>query len=380
MRLDVRETVNVIVRTFPGASSVLRRHGLDDLLWWAGTPLDEACRAQGIDVEGVAEEIVRQVDPDVAHAFKARPEGQAAVARPKAAAAPAAAASSSARAWEPPPSIVAMLAEPEAREDVMPDVAQVYRARPGHALPQDDDVAEVAPPPPPLPAVDEGMPDVAQVFKVRAGTPDAPFLHAHKPAPAPEPEPPTPEEVEEPATEEPDPQVVAGLIQQAVQAGIEWTNTSDSSRNQVIAACDVVEQDVEQLRVRRRELQAQLQELLALRDKALGQPVPSPTELEDLVEEEEPELTEISEDDEYASEIFDDDDPPHEEDEPVSEIFDDEDELARDEEPADEDELGSGDLSEVQPEEIDEELAESLEAPAPESQSWVNKVKSWFAA
>lgn len=151
MHLDVRETVNVVLRTWPGASHVLRRHGLDDFLWWGGTPLDEACRAQGIEVAAVVAEIVRQADPDVAHAFRAKPGGQTAPAP-----APAAAG---------PPS------GPE-------------RAR-----------AEIGP--------EEGLPDVAQAFHARAGTPTHPFQRAHRPQPEPAPAPPEEPEATAPAAPPP---------------------------------------------------------------------------------------------------------------------------------------------------------------------------------
>lgn len=363
MHLDVRETVNVIVRTWPGASEVLRRHGLDDLLWWAGTPLDEACRAQGIDLEVVVGEIERQVDPDVARAFKAQ------AAQPKAArgAAPAA------RGYEPPPSVTRMLADPE--QERMPDVDAVFR-RPARALLEEQEapVEEEAPPPPE--PVDDGMPDVAQVFKVRAGTPDAPFLHAHKPAPPlppplPELPPPEPEPVldDEPDTEVPDPEVVARLIQQAVAAGLEWAS-SDSAR--VAAQPPDGGPDLESLQARRQELQAQLQALLAMRERALSQLAG----VQPLEPDDPPSRT--------VAGIFDDDDPRAPLADPEAEP------IYADEEPDPDDLDELEEVPETDDEVVDAELAESLEAPAGEAdpeqaapddaRTWAAKLRSWFAA
>lgn len=55
--LDQRMTLAVILKNFPYAGHVLQRHGLDDLLCWLGTPLQEACRELKLDVARVLQDI-----------------------------------------------------------------------------------------------------------------------------------------------------------------------------------------------------------------------------------------------------------------------------------------------------------------------------------
>lgn len=55
--LDQRMTLAVILKNFPYAGHVLQRHGLDDLLCWLGTPLQEACRQLKLDPARIVADI-----------------------------------------------------------------------------------------------------------------------------------------------------------------------------------------------------------------------------------------------------------------------------------------------------------------------------------
>lgn len=368
MRLDVHEKVNVIVRTWPGASVVLRRHGVDDLLGWAGTPLDVACREHGIDVEVVAEEIVRQVDPDVSHAFRAKPNGttrKATTGReaPAAAIPPRAPARATEapvqRAATPPPlpPEIAEIDAPAQEEGALPDVSAVYRARPVF-VPSGSDDGEPVELPPPAP-VDDGMPDVARVFKVRAGTPEAPFLHAHRPAPVEEPAPPAAEEA--PQQVDPPQQPIAAEAPPAPAPAAPTPPDTAAAPPSPSTAAEPPSPSTAALLARRKELQEELELLVELRERALSRLTeaeakrrePEPAQV-DAAAEAQPQEAHAGAPEESA---------PEETGEP-----------ARSDPPVAESGNGS------QPESGNGSQAKDGEAQEVNGETWVSRMRSWFAA
>lgn len=178
--LDIREKLNVIVRTWPGSGAVLRGRGVDDLLGFAGTSLLEVCRLHHLDASDVAQAIIEasgeeaQVSggaaegkgsapaddgmPDVARLYKGRPGTERLTPPP--AARPVQFPSGPTRVGFPAgPRPTKPTADEELELEEIEPVSDEF----GPPLPAANP-AKPAPPPPPKP---DDIPDVAAAFKAR---------------------------------------------------------------------------------------------------------------------------------------------------------------------------------------------------------------------
>lgn len=142
---DLRTTIGVIMKAYPYAGHVLKKHGLDDLLWWSGTALEDACKQLKLDPAALAEEIARDgMEPPRARSNLIVAPGSEQDALE------AAAAERARLTAERAADVAAAAAEAEAVEaraaavekEQIPDVAALYRGRP----------ADPQPPPRPRPA------------------------------------------------------------------------------------------------------------------------------------------------------------------------------------------------------------------------------------
>lgn len=187
--LDVKETLNVIIRTWAGSAAVLRAAGIDDLLGFAGTTLQEACRLHNVDCERVAREIVEASGeearvrgledprqeaapegdgvPDVARLFRNRP-GTERLTPP-----PAPASTAFPQGPKPIPTplpaqaqVAAKPARPPADEEL--ELEEIEPISSEFApLPARDEAPPPAPPAPPPATQPDDIPDVAAVFRAR---------------------------------------------------------------------------------------------------------------------------------------------------------------------------------------------------------------------
>lgn len=135
---ELSTPIGVILKTWPYAGHVLKRYGLDDLLWLSGTSLEAACKQVGADPAALAEEIAREgMEPPRARSNLVVGPGSEQEALEAAAAERARIEAEfqaeAARAAEEAEAEEAEAAAAPA--DAIPDVAALYRARPGEAAP-----------------------------------------------------------------------------------------------------------------------------------------------------------------------------------------------------------------------------------------------------
>ena len=195
---DVRDTVGELLKQWPFATHVLKRHGIEDLLWWSGTKLGDVCRELKLDPAPILADVMREgLEPPKPRSAMVFDPGSEQEVK---AAAEAERAEIEAELADYEAEAEAAAQPPAPPEQEIPDVAAMFKARP--AQPAQPRPKRTAPPPKPAapqkPALSEEeararaeaeaalaaeIPDVAKALRGRPVAPPPPPPEAEAPDP-----------------------------------------------------------------------------------------------------------------------------------------------------------------------------------------------------